>query len=80
MRLGILREIKAVHKFFENMERNVKSRNILATQKAYTFLKILTYHMDDGDLTPEYVNYHLELAIALQDLDEKERFLQGANE
>lgn len=55
--------------FLDNMERNVKSRNPLAIQRAYTFLKALTYHMEEGDLTPNNIAYNMELSIALQDLE-----------
>jgi hypothetical protein len=70
MRLGVLRELKHVHRFIDNMERSVKARNPVAIQKAYMFLQALTYHMDDGDLTPNNIAYNLELSIALQELDE----------
>ena len=39
MRLGVLRELKNVHKFLDNMERSVKTRNPQAIQKAYVFLR-----------------------------------------
>lgn len=70
MRLGVLRELKNIHRFIDNMERSVKARNPIAIQKAYTFLKALTYHMDEGDLTPDNINYNLELTKALEALDE----------
>ncbi len=69
MRSGVLHEIKYIRRFFDNMERNVKDRNPIAIQRAYTFLKVLTYHMDDGDLAPEKIAYNLELTQALEDLD-----------
>ncbi len=71
MRLGVLRQLKDVHIFIENIERSVKSRNPLAIQRAYTFLKALTYHMDEGDLTPNNIAYNLELSIALQELNDE---------
>ncbi len=70
MRLGVLRELKQVHRFIDNMERSVKSWNPQAIQKAYVFLKALTYHMDDGDLTPKSISYNLELTRALEVLEE----------
>jgi hypothetical protein len=70
MRIGVLRELKHVHRFIDNMERSVKARNPVAIQKAYTFLKALTYHMEDGDLTPDNIAYNLELTKALEELDE----------
>jgi len=67
MRLGVLRELKNVHKFLDNMERSVKSRNPVAIQKAYMFLVHLVHEMDDGLLTPNNIALDVELAIALQE-------------
>ncbi len=72
MRLGVLHEIKEIRRFFDMMERNVKSRNPVAIQRAYMFLMALVYHMEDGDLTPSNIAYNLELALAFQELDELE--------
>jgi hypothetical protein len=72
MRLGVLRELKNVHKFLDSMERSVKSRNPDAVQKAYMFLTHLVYHMDRGCLTPESIALDLELCIALQDMEEED--------
>jgi len=52
MRLGVLRELKNVRKFFDMMEAGVKTRNPVKVQRAYTFLKVLVYQMDKGELTP----------------------------
>ena len=70
MRLGVLRELKNVHKFFDNMERSVKTRNPEAIQRAYMFLVHLVHHMDKGCLTPESIALDVELSKALQDLEE----------
>ncbi len=70
MRLGVLRELKNVRKFFDRMEQTVKSRNPEAVQKAYMFLVHLVYHMDKGCLTPESVALDVELAKALQGLED----------
>lgn len=70
MRLGVLRELKNIHKFFDQMERNVKSRNPESVQKAYMFLTNLVYQMDKGSLTPDNVALDVELAIAFKELDE----------
>jgi len=67
MRLGVLRELKNVHKFFDNMERSVKSRNPEAIQKAYMFLIHLTREMDTGCLTPNNIALDLEICRALQE-------------
>lgn len=71
MRLGVLREIKHVHQFFDNMERSVKNRNPDAIQKAYMFLTHLVYHMDKGCLTPDNIALDLELTLALQEFEEE---------
>lgn len=70
MRLGVLRELKNVHKFFDNMERSVKTRNPEAIQKAYMFLVHLVHHMDKGCLTPESIALDVELSKALQNLED----------
>lgn len=70
MRLGVLRELKNVHKFFDNMERSVKARNPEAIQKAYMFLVHLVHHMDKGCLTPESIALDVELSKALQNLED----------
>lgn len=69
MRLGVLRELKNVRKFFDNMERSAKTRNPEAIQKAYMFLVHLAYHMDKGCLTPESIALDVELSKALQNLE-----------
>lgn len=69
MRIGVLRELKYVRRFLDNLEKSVKSRNPLAIQRAYMFLIALVYHMDKGSLTPDSIAYNLELARALEDLD-----------
>lgn len=71
MRLGVLRELKNMHKFLDNMERNVKNRNPEAIQKAYMFLTHLVYHMDKGCLTPDNIALDLELTLAFQELKEE---------
>ncbi len=71
MRLGVLREIKNVRRFFDMMENSVKDRNPEAIQKAYMFLKAMVYYMNDGELTPENVELNLELARAFEELDDK---------
>lgn len=51
MRLGILKELKGIKKFFEDMERSVKSRDASKIYPAYVYLTTLVYHMREGDLT-----------------------------
>ena len=71
MRLGVLREIKSLRTFIDHMERGVKSRDPIRVSRAYTFLTILVRHMDEGDLTPEAVEFQHELTYFFeQNLDE----------
>jgi len=70
MRLGVLRELKNVHKFLDNMERSVKTRNPEAIQRAYMFLVHLVREMNDGCLTPDNVALDVELAQLLQEVSE----------
>lgn len=72
MRLGVLRELKNVHKFLDNMERSVKTRNPEAVQRAYMFLVHLVREMNEGCLTPNNVALDVELAQLLQEEDEDE--------
>ena len=68
--LGVLRELKNVHKFLDNMERSVKTRNPEAIQRAYMFLVHLVREMNDGCLTPDNVALDVELAQLLQEVSE----------
>ncbi len=70
MRLGVLRELKNVRKFFDNMEAGVKSRNEVKITRAYTFLKILVHHMDEGDLTPLSVELNEALTLEFENSNE----------
>jgi len=65
MRLGVLRELKNVHKFLDNMERSVKTRNPEAIQRAYMFLVHLVREMNEGCLTPDNVALDVDLAQLL---------------
>ena len=67
MRLGVLRELKNVHKFLDNMERSVKSRDPQAVQRAYMFLVHLVREMNEGCLTPSSIALDVALAQELQD-------------
>lgn len=67
MRLGVLRELKNVHKFFENMERSVRSKNPEAIQKAYIFLVHLVREMDSGILTPNNIALDVEIGQLLRE-------------
>ncbi len=70
IRIAILKELKNLHRFVDHMERNVKSRHELSIKRAYIFLSVLTYHMEEGDLSPDNIMYNMELASAFQALDE----------
>ena len=67
MRLGVLRELKNVHKFIDNMERSVKTRNPEAIQKAYMFLVHLVREMNEGCLTPNNIDLDVNIAQILQE-------------
>ena len=69
MRRDILREIKDIHKFFDYMERNVKTRNPDAVQKAHMFLTHLVYHMEKGVLSPGSIAVDIALFDALEEID-----------
>jgi hypothetical protein len=69
MRLGVLKELKNIHKFFDRMEETVKSRNPEAIQRAYMFMVHLVYHMDKGCLTPESIALDVEIGKALNELE-----------
>ena len=71
MRLGVLRELKNIRKFFDYMEIGVKKRNPDSIQKAYVFIKAFAYHMEHGDLAPLDVLLHLELLKNELDKDEE---------
>lgn len=71
MRLSVLRELKNVHRFLDNMERSVKNRNPQAIQKAYMFLVHLVREMDEGCLTPTSIALDVEIAQQLADEQDK---------
>jgi len=61
MRLGLLRELKGIIRFFEDMERSVKSRDAAKIYPAYIYITTLVYHMREGDLTPLSLELKQEL-------------------
>lgn len=69
MRLGVLREIKNIHRFFDNMEQSVKTMNPQAIQRAYIFLAHLVYLMEKGCFTPANIALDVELCKELQALE-----------
>jgi hypothetical protein len=58
IRLSLLKELKNIRLFFDNMEKGVKSRDARKIKRAYYFIKTLVYHMDEGDLTPLSIELH----------------------
>lgn len=72
MRLGVLRELKNLRRFLDNMEKSVKSRNPEAIQRAYVFMVHLVREMDSGLLTPDSIALDVELCRALQEDYEEE--------
>lgn len=66
MRQGVLRELKNIRKFFDNMEKGVKTRDPVKVSRAYIFIKTMVYHMDEGDLTPLSVELHHELLLSYE--------------
>lgn len=62
MRLGVLRELKNLRRFIDNIERSVKGRDPEAIQCAYMFLMHLVREMDDGLLTPDNIAVDVGLA------------------
>jgi len=67
MRLGVLREIKNLHKVLEMMERKVKSRNPESIQKSYIFLCHMKTLLDEGMLSSESISLDFELAREFMD-------------
>lgn len=66
MRLGVLRELKKIIRFFEDMERGVKTRDPSKIYPAYVYLTNLAYHMNEGDLTS--LSIELKHALLHQEL------------
>lgn len=71
MRIGVLREIKNIHKFFDNMEKSVKTKDPEKIQRAYMFIKTLVIHMEDGELNPENVTLNLNIERAFMELNDE---------
>ena len=69
MQRGVLRELKNLHKFLNNMEHSVKNGNSEAIQRAYMFLVHLVTTMDKGCLTPTNIALDVKLATLLQDVE-----------
>jgi len=74
MRRGVLKELKNVHKFLDNMERSVRANNPQAIQRAYMFLVHLVREMDEGILTPSNIALDVQLAQEIQSLNSAGNF------
>jgi hypothetical protein len=72
MRKGVLKEIKNLHRFLDNMETSVRTNNPQAIQRAYMFLVHLVREMDAGLLTPGSIALDVALAQELQDHENNE--------
>lgn len=61
MRLGLLKEIKSMIRFFESMHEGVKSRDESKIYPAYIFMSILARHMNTGELTSTSIELYQQL-------------------
>jgi len=72
MRQGVLREIKNIRHFFDQMEKGVKTRDPVKVSRAYIFIKSMVHHMNDGDLAPLAIELHHALLLSHEnDKDEE---------
>ena len=69
-RLGVLRELKNVRRFLDDLERGVKNRDPEKIYPAYVFLRCLVYHLNEGDLSPQAIALAQELLHAESEGDE----------
>lgn len=67
MQRGVLKELKNIRRFFDMMERDVKSGNTMKVSRAYVFIKTLVHHMDKGDLTPFEIELHHALLVSYEE-------------
>lgn len=67
MRLGVLRELKNVRRFINDMEQKTKNRDPEVVQTAYIWLKTLVVMMDIGELSPKKVALNLDIERALRE-------------
>lgn len=71
MRKGVLKELKNVHRFLDNIEKSVRANNPRAIQRAYMLLVHLVREMEDGVLAPNSIALDVELAQALRDKNDQ---------
>ena len=69
MRRGVLKELKNVHRFLDNIERSVRANNPRAIERAYMLLCHKVREMDKGSMTPDSVALDVELMQAVQELE-----------
>ncbi len=72
MRRGVLKELKNIHRFLDNIERSVRANNPQAIQRAYMLLCHLVREMDKGIMTPDSVALDVELMQAIQELEDND--------
>jgi hypothetical protein len=72
MRKGVLKELKNVHRFLDNIEKSVRANNPKAIQRAYMLLVHLVREMDEGLLSPNSIALDVELAKAVQEQEYNE--------
>jgi FtsP/CotA-like multicopper oxidase with cupredoxin domain len=71
MRLGVLKELKNVHRFIDNIERSVRANNPRAIERAYMLLCHLVREMDQGSMAPDSVALDVELMQAVHNQENK---------
>lgn len=61
MRLDLIKELKQIIHFFQDMEKGVKSRDPSKIYPAYMYISTLVYHMREGDLSTLSIELKHEL-------------------
>jgi hypothetical protein len=72
MRLGVVRELKNIRRFFDQMEKGVKTRDPVKVSRAYIFIKAMVHHMNEGDLSPESIELHHALLLDYENNKDEE--------
>ena len=72
MRRGVLKELKNIHRFLDNIERSVRANNPQAIQRSYMLICHMVREMDAGSMTPDSVALDVELMQAVQELETKD--------
>lgn len=69
MRIGVLKELKKIRYFFDDLEKGLKSRDPSRIYPAYVFISMLAYHMREGELSPLNIELHHELTHLFEEED-----------